>query len=249
MTDDDKPKKFFPREPGSTGAFHRIKSLRCFKDMREKLVDGWSLGKVAEFIQEDNGESTDISKESLIAILHKYKKTIPAGEIASKTLPPAVVDAMKEATEAFDELQALEELFKLQRSRISIDNTIEKNIKKLMPTLTQDIRVATEIALAISKLKNEKGLTPRHLGTITHDVQGEVSHTEIINPMVTKVLENAQSRRKVLGVMQRLLVSAEKLGDTAADTIIDITPATPAEPDDISDIVDSIEVPTEPAKE
>jgi hypothetical protein len=208
-------------------AFQRLKQLRCFTEMRKRLIDGWGLAEVARFIQQDNKEYVDISKESLTAILHKFRATIPAMEMAKKGLPVSTLEAAREVVEALDEIKALHDLYKIQMERVEIDRKTEKAINKLLPSMTQEIRVAKELLESSAKLKLDKGIDEKHLGTITHEHEGAIIHAEASNPAVQKVLENAQSRMKVLGVAQRLFATAGVVSERpviAAEAIKELPP-------------------------
>ena len=201
------------RMPG--GGFQRVKALKCFPEMREKLLAGWPLPKLADFVQKEQNEYTDVTKQSLVSILHRFRKTIPAGELASQVLPTAITDAVKEVVDSLDEIKALEDLYKLQMQRVQIDFSTEKKIGKLLGSLTQDIRTTREILESIAKLKSDKGITPRNLGTMTHEVQGGIIHADLPNASAAKVLEDPQSRNKVLSLMQKFMNNSSKIDTTA----------------------------------
>lgn len=185
--------------------FQRIRSLRNFKEVHQRLVDGWSADRVATFIQQECKEYLDVQHESLRVMLGEYRQTIPAHERAAKVLPSQAAAAEKVA-ESLDELQELERLYRAQMDRINIDLQNEKTIKKLMPSMTQEMRAAREILSDIAKLKMDLGISKRHLGTVGVDanVTATVTTTNM-SPAVAKVANSAQSRRKLLGIAERIL--------------------------------------------
>jgi hypothetical protein len=211
---------------GSVHGFAKLKALRCFRDAHARLVDGWPLSELARWIQDDQKEYTDIGRDSLIALLHKYRATVPAVEFAKKHAPnKAVIEKIKEAEEGLDELAEMQRLYKMQLERVEIDRTIEKNIKKLLPAMGQEIRTAKEILQAYADLKMDLGLVDRNLGTTrTENITATVDFTSG-NPAVQKVLENPESRRKLTAIAARFLTAAKE-PEPATTTPIPALPET-----------------------
>ena len=203
-----KPKRSYrPIRPASrdTG-HHRVRTLVCFQEVYDRILDGWPLSEVARFIHEVKKEALDLGRSGLVAALQDYRKTIPPAELVKKRLTPVFIEAAKEVEEGIDELQELEKLYKLQMGRISIDLKNEQNIKKLLPTTGQEVRVAREILSNYADLKMDLGLSKRHLGQM--DVEARLMADVAVRynkPEVQTVLSNPQSRKKVLSLVERLM--------------------------------------------
>lgn len=194
-------------------AFDRLKNMKCFGEAHQRLIEGWPLNDLARWIQETKEECTDISQEALATTLSKYRSSIPLGEIkATEELPSFLAKKMDEAEQTIDELQALKDIFDIQKARIDMDHKLEKQVGKSFGSLGQEIRIMREIIAESLKTKMELGIKKRDLGTL--NVGGEVSvahahtHQEIDNPAVKKLLDSPQSRRKLLGIARTLLKSA-----------------------------------------
>lgn len=191
------------REP----RFQKIRSLRCFHEVHRRLVDGWSTDRVATFIQQEAKEYLDVRHESLRVMLGEYRQTIPPHERAAPILPSQarVAEAVKDG---LDELRELEQLYAMQMERIKIDFQNENTIKKLMPSMTQEMRAAREILSDIAQIKMDLGLNKRHLGTV--DVDAQVTAVAAsYSPGVGKVIGNPESRRKLLGIAERFVALTE----------------------------------------
>jgi len=190
------------REPGQG----RIRKLTCFDEVYGRILEGWPLSEVARFIQDVKKEATDLTRGSLMQSLQDFRGTIPPAELLKKRLTPVFVDAAKEVEEGLDELREIEKLYKLQMRRIDIDVQNEKNIKKLLPTTGQEVRIAREILSTYADLKMDLGLSKRHLGhmdvdaRVMADVALRYNKTE-----VQTVLSDPQSRKKVLSLVERLM--------------------------------------------
>lgn len=232
-------KRLPPVRPVSRDQSHaRIRNLKCYPEMYSRILDGWPLPEVAKFIQEVKKESLDVTQGGLVAALTDFRKTIPPAQLTQKRMPKAFMDAAEEVSEGLDELKEMEKLYKLQMARVQIDFAHEKGIKKLMPTMGQEVRIAREVLASYADLKMSLGLSKRHLGKMEVDarVLTDVAvRYETAAPDVKQVMENPQSRQKILGLVEKLLTksTAKVVGDLSETTvaspdIIDVEPEVPA---------------------
>lgn len=189
-----------------------IRNLKCFKELHRRLIlEAHSIRLTAKWLKEDMKEMTEMSDEALVKALHEYRKSVPAAERA-KPMNVVVERAAEEIERGLDELEEMNRLYKMQMARIEIDFQTEKNIKKLLPTMTQEIRTAREILSASAQLKMDLGLNERHLGKVDVETTllSDVAEKYADSPAVAKVLDDGESRRKVLGLAERLLAIADR---------------------------------------
>jgi len=192
--------------------FVRIRSLNCFNEVHKRLVEGLPTAGVAEYIQNEMGEYKDIGVDSLAAMLGEYRTSLPPTELVQK-LPRVTAEAVARVREGLDELGEMEKLYKMQLERIEIDFQTEKNINKLMPSMTQEMRAAREILSDIAQLKMDLGLNARHLGKMEVDAQIVSDVTKRYDENVGKTMASPESRRKLLGIAERFLsLAAGKAG-------------------------------------
>ena len=188
-----------------------LRKLACFPEIHKRLIqEGQSLRTVRSWLREER-LLPELSDENLLKQLQDYRTSVPAAEKA-KPLNIVVERAAEEIRKGLDELAEMERLYVLQMERIDIDFKNEKNIKKLLPTMTQEIRTAREILSASAQLKMDLGLDERHLGKV--DVEAtllaDVAEKYADSPAVAQVLDSGESRRKVLGLAERLLAIADR---------------------------------------
>lgn len=192
--------------------FSALRNLKCFKELHRRLIDeGQPLRPTAKWVQEERNEMTSIPFDNLVKHLHDYRASIPAAERA-KPLNKMFENAANEVVAGLDELEEMHRLYKVQMERISIDFQTEKNIKKLLPTMSQEIRTAREILASSAQLKMDLGLNERHLGKVDVETTllADVAEKYADSPAVGKVLDDGESRRKVLGLAERLLAIADR---------------------------------------
>lgn len=207
------------RDPGQS----RIRKLKCFPEVYDRILDGWPLSEIARFVHDIKKELLDLTRTGLIGALQEFRATIPASELTKKRLPTVFMNAVEKVESGLDELSELEKLYRLQMNRIAIDVQNEKNIKKLLPTTGQEVRIAREILSNYADLKMDLGLSKRHLGQMEVDARVVADVAVRYNkPEVESVLNDAQARKKVLNIAERLLsarAAASRVVEDPRDTI------------------------------
>lgn len=188
--------------------FLRLRALKCFKEVHQRILEGWAPSKVAQFVQEDRKEYTDIGRASLETQLTEYRLSLPSGEVVKERLPRFHAEQAAKVEQGFDELAEMQKLYNMQLERIDIDFKTEKNIGKLMPSMTQEMRAAREILSDIAQLKMDLGVNERHLGKMDISAKVVEDVTSRYDPAVGKAMENPESRRKLLGIADRFLALA-----------------------------------------
>lgn len=240
---DSKPKRSVRVRPVSrTTGQPRIRNLKCYQEVYGRILDGWTLNEIAKFIQEIRKEATDITRAGLITALQEFRASIPPAELTKKRLTPVFTKAVKEIEEGIDELAELERLYKLQMSRIEIDVATEKKIKKLMPSTGQEVRIAKEILSSYADLKMDLGLSKRHIGQMQVDARlmADVA-VRYQKAEVQEVMSSAQSRKKVLNLVERLLSqsSTDLIPDDEVSPEVVEVEADRADPEEAIDAIDA----------
>lgn len=197
--------------------FLRLRSLKCFEVVHQRLLDGWAVSQVADYIQRDCSEYTDVGRPSLETILNEYRASLPAAEVVKK-LPHFFAKTVQKVDAGLDELAEMEALYRKQLERIEIDLKTEKNIGKLLPSMTQEMRAAREILSDIAQLKMDLGLNQRNLGKMEVEAKVVAEVAQKYDSKVVKAMESPDSRRKLLGIAERFLALADGRGGSL-DTV------------------------------
>lgn len=186
--------------------FVKLHELVCFKEVEERVRSGWPISQIADFVQKERGEYTDVARESLMKTLTLYREQKGKTELLQARMPEKVEQWVKESEDAVDEVKELAKLFKLQMARINIDATNEKTIKKLFKTLGQEVFFATKILQTSAAIKMDFGLIKRapteidaNVGILSMDV---VAHFG--SDAVKKVVADPIARRKVVSLVERM---------------------------------------------
>lgn len=203
--------------------FLRLRGLKCFKEVHQRILEGWPPSKVAQYVQEDRKEYTDIGRESLEAQLKEYRASLPTGAVVKERLPRFHAAQAAKVEQGFDELAEMQRLYEMQIERVNIDFKTEKNIGKLMPSMTQEMRAAREILSDIAQLKMDLGVNERHLGKMDISAKVVEDVASRYDPAVGKAMENPESRRKLLGIAERFLTLAS--GEVQMPEEAEVVPA------------------------
>lgn len=191
--------------------FDRLKHLKCFQELHQKIVDGWPLREVARWVQLEQEESTDIGFESLVSILGRYRQHIKPITPIRDVMPASLGKKMAEVEKKLDELEALAELYEIQKARIDMDHTLEKQFKKSLNTVGNDIRIAKEIAEASVKLKVEMGVIEKKPIKVETDLTVSLGLRDkpgLVDEKVQQVLDDPQKRTRLLRMAKQLLSTA-----------------------------------------
>lgn len=201
-----KKRKLGIKPASRVGGQTRIRELKCYQEVYDRIVQGWSIAEVVKFIHEVKKEATDVSVSALTASLTEFRRKLPPGVMTSQRVTPVFMKAKQQVEQGLDELSELAKLYILQMGRIDIDLKLEKKMGKLMPTLTNEVRMAKEILTAIADLKMDLGLSKRHIGEMKVETQvlADIA-VRYQQPEVREVMANPQARKKLLNLAERLL--------------------------------------------
>lgn len=198
-----------------------MRALACYQEVYQRICAGWPLAQVARFVHEERHEYTKISRHGLEQQLAEFRKQMPPGDLVQKRFPEVFDQAKEAVEESIDELKELEELYRIQMHRVGVDFATEKGIGKLMPSMTAEIREARNLLKDMAELKMDMGVLGRAPKGVDVSVGVELEATIPEDVMakfgdgaVSKVLQDPESRRKVMGVVERFL----KLPAASEDT-------------------------------
>ena len=236
---DGKRKHFKPRlaavSRDQPGGLSNIKKMKCFEEFDRRVRLGWTTPALIKMIQVEQGECSDISPVYLKKLVDEYRSKIPPVELSmasSGSLASRI--ATRKVVEGVNELDELEKLYAIQMRRINIDFENEQKINKLFNTTGKEVFVAMKILRQSAELKMDLGLVKRQLGTmeVTGQIAAEVGE-RYGKDSIGKVIADPESRRKVLGLAERLF----QLGAKASLDVVDMLGAVHEESKEVIDAV------------
>lgn len=212
----------------TSSTFGRLKAARCFAEIDRRLRLGWSSQNLAKAIHEEFNELEDASRKYLKKLIERYRAQIPPAELSMSANSVISRNAVKKLANGLDELAEIERLYAMQMERVDIDLNNERKIQKLLPQTGQEIAIAAKLLQQSSDLKMDLGLVKKQIGTleITGQIAAEV--TDRYNEGVGKVMADPDSRRKVLGLAEKIMAFANK-NDFDPSKILSAKPVIEAE--------------------
>jgi len=197
--------------------FAKLLALKCFPEVKQHLIAGFSLPQVSEFIQEERKEYTDVTRSSLITILSRYRREMPPLQILENMAPSQVSDAMARFKKGEKELDRLESLYEFQLRRLEIGHATEIMMNRLLNRVTLEVDQTLRIIAKMHSVKMDLGVGGgRDLGTLHIDDEKLEKIEESHGPEVRAAMEDPESRVKVLNLAHALRKRAEKQGITGA---------------------------------
>lgn len=195
--------------------------MKCFQQMHERLLQGHSISNVRDFVQDECGELKGQPPEAVRKLLTDYRASLPPGlRLASDTaLAPASVQRMVDVVDAsVDELEELQWLYRQQKRRVERALELEAENNTLYRSTDGVIQTAQDILQRSANLKMDLGIDQRHLGAMSMDTQALalVVHQHS-DPAVKEVAENAESRRRVLQLFEKVAKHAARETPTDED--------------------------------
>lgn len=211
--------RLMPVSRQNTG--NKFMTCQCFSEIDRRIRLGWTTTALVKSIQEEFGELKELSPIYLKKLLDEYRASIPPAELSMLSSNSMIArNATKKIADGINELDELEKLYKIQMDRINIDYDKEKMLGKLMNNTGREVFVAMKILRQSAELKMDLGLIKRQLGTmeVTGQVAAEVTE-RYGKDSIGKVISDPDSRRKVLGLAERLFQLGAKAGIDVADTL------------------------------
>ena len=201
--------------------FYLLRNMKCFPEIDRRIRLGWSLNDLADVIKTEFNELTDYSAAYIRKVLYEYRNAIPPAELSAVS-PESVVGQriIKRMANGLDELAELERLYRLQMERIEIGAQVERNTQLLFNTCGREVFIAMKLLKQSADLKMDLGLIKREPTSIS--INGQLA-AEVGDrygkDSVGRVIADPESRRKVLGIAERLLAIGAKASFDAVELL------------------------------
>lgn len=179
----------------------KLRSMKCWPEVERRLMAGFPVAQVVEYIQEDQKEYLHCTPESLRVILYDYRRSAPEGQKAEASVPKFAAEALARLDSGIDEVNELGELYKIQMKRIGAAITMEEGFSGLLQqNTTIAISQAAKLLMQRAELKIRLGIVG---GEKPKDV-GEERVKERYGPGVADLVNNPEARGKVISLVRRM---------------------------------------------
>lgn len=224
-----RPIRHFTKHPSHPERrFGSIKELKCFDEVKRRLIDGEQTKDIARFIQEDCGEYLGVERTTVDQALGLFRKTFTPTELLAARTPKVVIDARKRFGDGSIELERLDELYEYQKLRLERLKKLEA--KKILDFLEAEkgekkpswfsltnnrlgfeVMNLKEIIKTMHEIKMDLGLHGgRNLGTLTVAPQVTEDIRRSYGEGAARAFQNPESRGKIMSIIKTVKMLAEK---------------------------------------
>lgn len=196
--------------------YQRLKALACFPEVVDRIKRGDTPTDVAQFIQGESHEYTDIKAQSLAKIVGDYARQNHPDVVHDRKIAKKLAELSEFKDEQVDVLQRLSVLADVQEQRVAINVNAELSGQRLIKGTRDEIKTYVEILGKIGERQDAiKGLG-KNIGTMhhVHSVQGPASIEKPEPKQLTESLNDPGRRHLLLEtISQAQKVSRAVEGD------------------------------------
>lgn len=190
----------------------RLRALRCFPRVDELVRAGVFARTIAEFVQDESGEYLDVSFDTVVRTVRRYREQLEkAGIRAAQEVEAGKGD---DADPLF-ELYEMGRNYRQLKGRIDMEVATETQLNKLFSTTHKEYGEARVLLDTILERKTK-------LGIIGKDMDRQKQNQGIVGSMAGRldygaVVDNPSSRQKVLSIVEMLLGDPELMDAVIKD--------------------------------
>ncbi len=189
------------------GKYARIKNLKCFQGVYERICSGYPMPDIARYVQIEEGESLDIKRDSLARELRLYaEEEIVGVDLIAPRLPHIVVKAKKEFSERLEDLRRLERAYEAILYRFDLAHGRERMTGVIDPDVDRQAKVLIDLVSKMHDIKMDLGLTgSRDLGSLTVSAERLAEVRERYGEGAARAFADPVQRAQVLGLLKRVM--------------------------------------------
>jgi len=219
----------------------RVKGLRCFQEVYERICAGYPMPEIARYVQEEEGESTDIPRATLAEDLRLFMhaEVVPADLIAPR-LPHLVVKAQREFNDRLEDLRRLERAYEVLLYRLDLAHGMERRTGVIDPNVDRHAKSLIDLVARMHEIKMDLGLTgSRDLGTLTVSAERLQEIKDRYGEGAARAFADPVQRAQVLGLLKRIMRLAGRTDLDTVDGLCAPTPVAVAAEDDHGEPVEA----------
>lgn len=192
----------------------RFLRLSCREALDRRLAMGIPIPEIAEWLQVEQVECTEIGRDSLVTALYRYRNDLPAGEVTEGSIPGFVRRARERLKNGLSELEELHTLYAIQQDRIERAVALEVAEGRPGRVAGEQIELAMRLLVRSHELRMDLGLGGNR-GIGSPETRPEFSERfEGLSDPAKRALKNPASRAKVLSILRQAAQHAERSSGT-----------------------------------
>ena len=171
-----------------------------------------SLTKLARWLQVDKGMCGDVTEDSLVTILSRYRKSIPLFDKMRVVNKDRILQIEEQLDKDIDEVDQLSRLIAIQNERIEMHMSLERQFQRTTKNASADIDLAARLCVRRHDMKMDLGVggVGRELGTLTVRPELRARVAEKYGDDLERTISDPESSAKVVSLFEMIKRKAEK---------------------------------------
>jgi len=203
----ERKKPIRPKNPPKK-KFDKVRALHCFHEVEGMLKSGYPCGGIAKFVQEERHEFKHVQQRTLTQLLSAYKsEELKPVQLIAPHATEAVIQALKTFDNEMEDLERLDWLYTIQRTRLMMGYSRELMLRERDGTLGVEIDRLKGISKQMHEIKMDLGMTElggRQLGTVVLKPEVIGDAREQYGDEVSDSLLKPEGRGRVEGVLEKI---------------------------------------------
>ncbi len=195
--------------------FYRLKELGSERlDVIETmLVAGKPASEVADKVRDDWLACRDISRESLIRQLNRYREDLESeavGKQLALSKSSSTQRAAIKAAERYDTIGLLTRLVRIGERRLTRQLVQEEKMPVLMASVREELKVVADLAVKLANLQMETGMlrrAPKQLQALV----GMVDPDGALMKFEAEIQQTAQTREAIADIVRIIKATDDEL--------------------------------------
>jgi hypothetical protein len=203
----------------------KLEAMTCWPQVRDMIVEGYTLAAVVAFIHNEAGERLDLKPRTLEEHLSRYRSAyMPSSIFAGATQLRAMGWLRKKMEDEELEFGRLEELYRIQKMRIDQGVALEQQMGILHPLVGGAIREAADTVCRMHMIKEAYGFNHGSKGSsVVVNPSIMINVQQRFGDEVAAVLQRPAARGRVLALLEEFkAVADDDDGDLYGGQTIDI---------------------------
>jgi hypothetical protein len=191
----------------------RLQKLDCFNEVLERIDLGHNAMRIAEFIQEERKEYTDVTKESLRRIISKFIAKSGVRYIKSQA-PSSHVNLRNSIPEFIDPAEMYQVLIAIQTERMVMahqkeieEGRVGEQGNKQVDLMNRILKSLADVDIDRRKIKEMVGSRSREFLIDSMDMI-KAQYVERWGERTANIMFQPESRRRVLNALEQVRAGA-----------------------------------------
>jgi len=151
-------------------AYKRLEQLACYPDMIDMIKRGSTPTEIANYIQEERAEYTDIKRTSLVRVIGDFTRERYAGYVEERKAVRKLDKLIANAHENHDVIRKLCVLASVQEQRLAINIEAELAGGRLIKGTRDEVKTLADLYRLIGDQQDRMNGTREDIKTVHHVV-------------------------------------------------------------------------------